>query len=119
MDVQFFPPQVNRHLEQNPLHKAGNHGKERLFTLEDNGGLKNVGNEKVEDPSLEGTTIEFAHVPGPASYASINRLHEKPNAGRQIYLTTFTSRSAGETLLIDWGVTDRALKSAFSHFERK
>ena len=56
---------------------------------------------KVEVPNLEGMKAGFVHVPGRASYASINRLHEKSFAGRQIYLTTFTSRSAGETLLID------------------
>lgn len=89
MDDQFLPPQVDRHLEQNPLHKAGNHGKKRLLKLEDNGGLKVVGKGKVEDPSVEGTTIEFAHVPGPASYVSINRLHEKPNAGEADSLDHF------------------------------
>ena len=35
------------------------------------------------------------------------------------YLTTFTSRSAGETLLIDWGVTNGDVKSAIHHFEGK
>lgn len=117
MNDQFLLPHVDRHLEQNPLHEAGNHGKKRLFALEDNGGPKNVRKGKVEEPILEETTIEFAHVPGLASYALINRLQKKPNAGRQIYLITFTSRSAGETLLIDWGVTSRALESVFSYFE--
>ena len=34
--INFLHGIVDRHLEQNPLFKAGNHGKERLFTLEDN-----------------------------------------------------------------------------------
>lgn len=62
----------------------------------------NGGQKQGKVPKLEGTTTGFAHVPGHASYASIS----KPNSTFSAwwyysYLTTFTSESAGETLLID------------------
>ena len=35
------------------------------------------GRYRGEVPKLEGTTIGFAHVPGPASYASISEMDKK------------------------------------------
>lgn len=86
--------------EQNLLYRVGNHGI-ALFTSENSCEPQNSCGRRAKIPKLEGMTIGFAHhVLGPASYASISNMDKNPLHGG-IYLTTFTSRSAGEILLID------------------
>ena len=108
---------MHRILKRNLLYRVEDYGMTTL-TLENRCELQNPGGKRVEVPKLEGTTTGFAHVLGRASYASISRTDEK-RYQRYIYLTTFTSRSDGETLLIDWGVTDGVFKSAAAYLERR
>lgn len=84
-------------LEQVLLYRAGI----AVFTSENSYEPQDPSRRRGEVLNLEGTTTGFAHVRGRASYASIRKMDENPSAERCTYLTTFTSTSAGETLLID------------------
>ena len=87
-------------LEQYLLYRTADHGM-AIFTLRSSCESQNLGRKRAETPKLEGMTVGFAHVPGRASYASISMMDVRSSAWRHFYLTTFTSRSEGDTLLID------------------